>query len=436
MTLVCLIALSSYGCVDSGTVNNNTGLLKNNIDSEDINDTINENIEKTNSKEIIEPMTINDYFSNNSIPVDFESDDYPTELMFLESDLENKVIFLTGEVHNVEANHILRMNFLKYFKEKTDFKYYLCEMPYSSSYFMNQYLESGDETLLKQIYNTSDWTQENYSHWTELYEYNSRLNEDQKIHVVGIDIEHDYINSYRFLEVILPRKEVPEEIKESITLLKETYELLKSSFQNKYKAPKNAKLLLADIEENRTVYMDYLEDDFIYFELVIQNVLNGQEAYKHHHDTAEWNNTRDLMIYENFVKIDALLPPNKYFGQWGVAHIFQHKDKDIMWFASYLNSDESKYKDKVLSIAYNYLNCEMMASGSATPVKFVFPFVVVSQDLYADDYILYKLNNSDTNRPKIPMFHVFTGEILEEDIAEFVQYLVLIKNSDASQPLK
>ena len=84
------------------------------------------------------------------------------------------------------------------------------------------------------------------------------------------------------------------------------------------------------------------------------------------------------------------------------------------------------------------MNCEVMEteSGATTPLYFAFPFVLGSQDLYADDYILYMLNNSETNRPKIPMFHVFTGEILEEDIAEFFQYLVLIKNSDASHPLK
>ncbi len=427
MTLISLTVSISYGCVDSGTDNNITGSLNKNTDSEEIND-------------IIESMTLKDYFSNNSVPLDFESDDYPTELMLLESDLENKSIFLTGEVHDVEANHILKMDFLKYFKEKTDFKYYLCEMSYSSSYFMNQYLESGDKVILEQVYKTSEWTKEYYSHWIELYEYNSHLNDDQKIQVIGIDIEHDFIKSYRFLEAILPEKEVPVEIKESIALLKETYELLKSSFQNKYKAPKNATILLADIEENRTVYMDYLEDDFIYFELVIQNVLYSQEAYKQNYDMVEWNNTRDLMIYENFMKIDALLPPSKYFGQWGLGHIFQHKDKDIMWFASYLNSNESKYKDKVLSIAYNYINCDVMETdaGSTTPLNFAFPFVILveTQDLYNGDYILYKLNNSDTNRPKIPMFHVFTGEVLEEDIAEFVQYLVLIKNSDASQPLK
>lgn len=57
-------------------------------------------------------------------------------LSILDEDLKDKEIFLIGENHGVKANAELRMEFFKYFKEKTDFKYYLCENPYSFQYLV------------------------------------------------------------------------------------------------------------------------------------------------------------------------------------------------------------------------------------------------------------------------------------------------------------
>jgi len=393
------------------------------------------------NEEIIELLSIQDYFATESTPLDFDSDHYPEELSMLDSKLEGKEIFLTGEVHGIASNSVLELDFFKYFKEKTDFKYYLCESSYSSSYFINQYLETGNKMYLDEVYSRTSGnyqeSQENYDFWLAVYEYNNALNEDQKINVVGVDIEHDYITSFRFLTTILPDKEIPDEIKASIDLVLETKELLESSFRNDYKAPKNSKIILEDFDVNRKVYIDYLGEEFIYFELVLQNVLNGKEAYKHNGDMTTWNNVRDAMIYENFVKLDNFLPNGKYFGQWGLAHVYQHKDKDIMWFGAYLNSEGSKYQDKVFSIAFNYLNCETMdkAGGASSPINFAFPFAIGSQDRYDENYILYTVNNPDLNRARIPMIHVYTGEFLEEDIKEFFQYLVLIKNSGPSQSL-
>ena len=397
-------------------------------------------IDKEN-EEIIELLSIQDYFTTESTPLDFDADHYPKELSMLDPELETKDIFLTGEVHGVAANSVLKLDFFKYFKETTDFKYYLCETSHSCAYFINQYLETGDKIYLDNVYRRASITyqgsKENYDFWLEVYEYNKALNENQKINVVGIDIEHDYITSFRFLTTILPDKEIPDEIKASIDLVLETKELLESSFQNDYKAPKNSKIILDDIDVNRTVYMDYLGEDFIYFELVLENVLNGKEAYKHNGDMTAWNNVRDAMIYDNFVKLDNFLPKGKYFGQWGLPHVYQHKDKDIMWFGAYLNSEGSKYQDKVFSIAFNYLDCEAMdkAGGASSPINFAFPFAIGSQDRYDDNYILYTVDNPELNRARIPMIHVYTGEFLEEDIKKFFQYLVLIKNSGPSQSI-
>ena len=74
------------------------------------------------------------YLNNNYSQINLNNEDY-SDLAILDKDLENKEIFLTGEVHGIKINADLHMKFLKYFKEKTDFKYYLSEVSYSNAYF-------------------------------------------------------------------------------------------------------------------------------------------------------------------------------------------------------------------------------------------------------------------------------------------------------------
>lgn len=64
------------------------------------------------------------------------------------------------------------------------------------------------------------------------------------------------------------------------------------------------------------------------------------------------------MMYENFQVIQNELPEGKYYGQWGLGHTFQTKEKDIMWFAAYLNGEDSRFKGKILTIIYNYDDCD------------------------------------------------------------------------------
>lgn len=425
ITLLYLLSTFGSGCVGSEVV----------MDSQI---SLNEDISNEN---IIERMSIEEYFVNNSVPIEFETE-YPlNNLKMIDSELEASEIFFTAEMHGIKANNELKMEFLKYFKEKTAFKYFLCETSYSMSYFLNQYLNTGDESILEQIYSPLKGTyasnKESYNNWIELYEFNKTLSGDNKIQVIGVDIEHQVINAYRFLVAILPEKEAPEEIKETIAMIKETFEMLETTFTKDYIATKNSKIILDDIDQNRDLYNEYLEDELIYFELVNRNVLNSKDAYKKNGDYVEWNNIRDRMIYENFITIDNTLPKNKYYGQWGMNHTYQSKEKDIMWFGSYLNSEDSAYNGKILTIAYNYIDSERMGRGGkpATDYNFVFPFVKETHNFKTEKYILYKLNGNEIDRPEIPMIDTYSGEELEEDIKEFIQYIVLIKDSEATQSL-
>lgn len=163
------------------------------------------------------------YLKDNYNHIDLEKDDEFLDLSIFDQDIEDKKIFLTGENHGVKSNEKLRMKYLKYFKWKTDFKYYLCELPYSLSYFLNIYLETGNIHTLKEVYRvlegTDAWNENDFNHWIKLYEFNKELAEDKKIKIIGIDIEHQTKNALEYMNHVLPKKSIPIEIEKTIKYL-------------------------------------------------------------------------------------------------------------------------------------------------------------------------------------------------------------------------
>lgn len=432
-----MLVIFAFACVDTNNLDNNRLSKNNESNTVEVTDNSANDDRIQNSKEQFEPLSLEEYLVSNSLPIEIDDSRSFKHLGYIDSELEKNEIFLTGEIHNVSADTDLEMAFLKYFKEKVNFKYYLCEMPYSMSYFINLYLSTGDDAILKQAfelkYDTS--TREMYQHWEDVYEYNSQLEEERRIRVIGVDIEQDIVSTYRFLTSLLPDEEVPKEIIDSIELIKETNDLLKRSFQNKYIAVENTKILLDDLKKNYALYDDFFDEDMIYYKLVLESSLTYEEAKKKKGDYVEWNNARDQGIYENFLKLDSVLPQGKYYGQWGLQHVFQSKEHGVMWFAAYLNSDESKYNGKVLSIAYNYLDCEILLEKETEATSFdaVYPFLAGVKDLYDGKFTLYKLNSYDYTRPHIQMINTLNNEPFEKDVNAFFQYILLIKNSEACQ---
>ncbi|WP_010291836.1 erythromycin esterase family protein [Clostridium senegalense] len=381
-----------------------------------------------------------EYLKKNYSSVDLEDESEFKDLAIMDSDIEGKELFFTAELHGTKANEQLNMKFLKYFKEKTDFKYYLCELSYSDAYFINKYLETGDIKILEDIYKplkgTFAWNKDSYNHFKKLYEYNNTLPKESRIQVVGADIEHQPINAYRFLVDVLPDKEAPKEIKSVIDKIKNKFNN-SGEFDKTFAQCSNE--LQNSIEKNENIYKEYLGENFTGFNLVNLNVLNSVEAYKHE-DYVDWNNTRDNMIYKNFQILQKELPKGKYYGQWGLNHTFQSKEKDIMWFAAYLNSDDSIFKNKILTVIYNYDDCDMMGitdtmEYTTNELNIMYPQIKETNNLLEGNLNIYKLTSENSPFSETPMYYTFNGEEIEANMLDFFQYIVCIKDSKATEPL-
>ncbi|MCK4956014.1 MAG: erythromycin esterase family protein [Candidatus Cloacimonetes bacterium] len=380
------------------------------------------------------------YLSQNYEHLSLSNQENSNSLSMLESDLNKNQIFLTGEVHNIKINSKLKMNFIKYFKQKLNFKYLLCEYSYSMSYFLNQYLRSGNDKILKEIYeplsDSLGTNQDIYDHWKFLYKYNLTLNYNDRIQVIGVDIEHQPINAYKFLIEILPEHNIPKIIESKIKNIRTIYKDLQNNNYTSYY--NSAKELQTDIRNNTSSYEEFLGSNLYSFKLVVNNILNSVDAYKFEDNEAEWNNYRDQKIFENFCLIESQLPEGNFYGQLGASHIFQSKDNDVMWFAAHLNSPTSKYTNKVISILFNYIDCEMGYREeiySTTPFNYVFPYLETVNKTLGGKINIYKLNSNDVPFSEMMMYDIYSGNETDESVVNFIQYIVVIKNSEASKPL-
>lgn len=84
------------------------------------------NVEQFNHEERISF----EFLKENYTGIDLTDHSEFADLTLIDADLEGKEIFLTGELHGVKANEELHIKFLRYFKERTDFTYYLLEGGY------------------------------------------------------------------------------------------------------------------------------------------------------------------------------------------------------------------------------------------------------------------------------------------------------------------
>ena len=302
------------------------------------------------------------------------------DLSIIDNDLKDHEIFLIGENHGVKANVELKMKFLKYFKKKINFKYYICELPFSMTYFLNRYLETGNDAILKDIYEptkgTYAWNKDEYDYWRDLYKYNKTLPSDDKIILIGIDIEHQPKNAFRFMEYCL----------------------------------------------NNGYYSK--------FEHVNNNLLNMLEVYH----SNNFNGIRDQKLYENFLSISSHLPKGKYFGQIGLSHVFQRAFPYVNWFASFLNNESSPFKGKVLSVAYAYQNCKYLyptkRKNYVSHINTLDLSMVEFNNFINSKYAIFKLNQKDSpfdEKLIWPLNHKFPENGVTTD---YFQYLVVIKDSE------
>lgn len=369
-----------------------------------------------------------------------------SKIKLIDSEIGGKEIFFAAEYHNIYPYQKLQMNFLKYLKGKTDIKYLISEMSCGDAVMINKYLETGDENILNQFFkngkNYFTFTDDFYEFFKELYTFNKTLSNEEKIKIVGVDMELRPDNAIWALDSLVQKGDTPEKIKPIIDKLKYiNSNIHKPNKENPidylYELSTN---LLESIEKNTSIYENYLGGNYFDFKTITENLKYTCENYLGRHGS--YIDNRDATMYANFQKYYAKLSKGKYFGQFGMNHVFQKSINGKEYFASFLNNDEkSPVKEKILTIVYlNKKNEDL----NNTNEDFYFSDTCSSEILNVidpylkSDLTLFKLTGKDSPFEKSFYKYCFPskGIGLEnlsgskgEATTDYFQYLLIIKNS-------
>lgn len=366
-------------------------------------------------------MEMQKYIENNSSQIKFEDGEYLAGLETL--DTKSYDLFLTGEVHATKKNYDLRFAFLKYLNQNANVRYYVAEMDYATSYLINEYLKTGNEEIFKYCYNglkgSFAGTNEEYKFWKKVYEYNKSLLNENKITIIGIDVEYEMSLDVLYYIVGKRNNIMPNEIKDTL------FKLYNIFHDFKYSYFKDVMLSLnEDIESKRELYKEFLKDEFEDFEHIVRNTVfsinYGENIYP---KLGTLNNERENFMCQNFIELSKRFNDGKYFGQFGAQHIFQDSIGDnIDRLASRIKNSSSKFKNKVCSILYIYQNSKYMDRKTGEPGDIL---LTLSNKINIQDNVLCKFLNNDNIFNK----YNFMGVVEDQNTTNYIQYALILHDS-------
>lgn len=403
------------------------------------------------------PLDVEAYLKKNNSAINLQDIDEFEGLDLIKDDLKNKKIIFTGEYHAFQKDDLFRMKLIKYLQEEIGLNYYLAEMGYSSAYFFNKYLESGDEEILRKVFSnlkvTQAFNKDDYNFFKDLYEFNKTLRVEDKIKIVGIDIEHNMGSSYDYIKDVIKDETLKRDaLEKTLESLKNIQSYTKTltpvnkdeDYKMKLFNDLNPKIdiLLEDIENNKDLYINLFKEDFFGFEIVVKNI-KTKYLSEFTDDAEECMSKREGQMYENFIAQDEKIDNAIYFGQFGAFHIDKSSVKvanvqsetkntyiDFESIASRIDKS-NKYKGKVMSILYSYED------------KYNEDISYINREIFnnylnsEDDCILFDLRNS--NSPfKEEYISPFNGKTIYDNkkhITDYIDCMVILKNVSPSPKL-
>lgn len=259
------------------------------------------------------------YLTDNCIPLSLDQDlEIPAQTF------PNSRIILLGEDHYNSDMRSLNMSFIRYMREELGIRYYVAEMNWVQSEYINEYILGGDIAALDVVMDHAIQngaalaTQETYQFFQALRQYNDELTPPEKIIICGVDVFDPWEDSPIRLRQYFPDSStpIPSEIEAEI----EAVNTAQSCHYINYD------LLLDSIEDHREAYENYLGEFFPWFLHGIRCRRNALEKTIASASTNgdNWLNHRDWAIYNNVLSLLEILPPQeRLFGSWGGAHVLQ-----------------------------------------------------------------------------------------------------------------
>ena len=256
-----------------------------------------------------------------------------------------------GAYHGSSKTEDAEIALLKSLVKTKSISYYLPETDYSIAHYFNKYLKNGDTVLLKDLITVygnrvpQERTIEVYEKWKQLKILNDQLPSQEKLRVVGIDIQVNYKYVSKHLLEILenwhysakPLKELEDMVKIDTTGyglgdLSYAYGILKR-FVDHYEA-------------NSQEFHEHISN-VPEFKHIIKNLKLSFDPSANYAD-------RDKVMYTNYIGLDSLYDFKKHpqFVRMGFSHLEKATEgkNGYSYFFTQLLEKGVYSKDKVLTI--------------------------------------------------------------------------------------
>lgn len=267
-------------------------------------------------------------------------------------------VFLAGEYHAQTKGYQSKKMLIQYLHEKQDVDYLICELGMGQGFLLDDYIQTGNEEnlifMMEELEGTLAYTQDEYQLWKWLYDYNQQQSEQDKLHIIGLDVEIERYPkcTIKGLSLLLDDSVTPaEEIQPLIERMKQGDETVIWEFPKVLEEyPEQMQEAFGENFPWAEQYAKNVEATKKYFELDKSKGVNAHQI-------------RDNAMADNLCFVLEQFPEDaKFFGQFGGAHVIQSAidtgngfDERYDRFAMQLQEDDSPVKGEVCSIYMVFL---------------------------------------------------------------------------------
>lgn len=352
----------------------------------------------------------------------------------LDNDIKENRLILVGEIHGFEEPQKFDFELFTHLNANHNVRQYYAELDYVQSLLLNQYMESGDENLLKdalrkwavvQGRNNKDY----FDKYRKFQQYYKKLPEQDKFKFFGIDQIQDIKLTMSYLNSL--NKSIEVEIKETVDLstILNQISLLDSIYSN---SP-DTLFTLTHIKNNFTHYAEKTNREKVLFE-------NFNSLYK------QMNSSKE-----------------KAYGYFGLYHVFQYQVNGQQPLASLIRMSDLGLENNILSMNFLMVDSYMVRKSNELPefmrdngpytkmpissdeMLFIYIYGIKDFKRMTPEYhkSLVKMNAENSpyatsNRMSkiIQLLPVAEKFEFDEKGKPYVQYTVFVRNSDWAEPEK
>jgi hypothetical protein len=370
---------------------------------------------------------------------------------------QNKV-FLLGESHGVQRLQEVDFALLRHLNQHAGVRRYLAEVDCAKAYYLNQYLHTGDEGTLDRVF--ASWVREQ-AQWgnadfrakiVRIRHLNQTLPASRRIEFIGIDGVQDFALLADYLrDLRATGRPLPLALATGLDSVQATLRTQPGQAAGLALRLQQALAQAAPAARRALGSQAYAEVQHALTNVGYARTLPGREQ-------------------QLFANYQAALPlwhltHEKLYGLWGLGHVPQQKGLNFNSLAAYIRHSNLPGHDKIASILSTYSGCQMLMPSASLPAPWRTPgqlFSVVDKfnhdgplvrlqgleelkartqpgsttlvRLDAPGTAAHRLSVQLSYAPGLPASQQMQFDPAQPATA-YVQYLLLVRDSGAVQPL-